>query len=309
MRTVLMSVSLAASLALAACARAPSSPFQSTDTASQDNAGVYDFSWSRDRLWDDGQAEVSLYEARRPQYGKIENYEALFIVVKEDFNPQLHVKADPPFSGKSLLPVLKLNAIHQYWTPNYPYSFLLSLFVRQDSPATLVKLTLGSQEWCGNTFKEVKTWGRRPELIYHTYWDGEADGSRELDLGPGDLLEDQFPLALRSLKFAPGLKFERRILPSLISNRLHDPPEPVMATVSVVGQEEIKTGVGTLAAWRVNVQMGALQQSWWFQSAPPQALLKMESSDGRAWLLKSRTRQRYWQVPTYHPEMQRAPSG
>jgi hypothetical protein len=35
----------------------------------------------------------------------------------------------------------------------------------------------------------------------------------------------------------------------------------------------------------------------------------MESSDGRAWLLKSRTRQRYWQVPTYHPEMQRAPSG
>ncbi len=306
MRTVLMCVTLAASASLAACARAPWSRVQSTDATGQDDSRIYDFTWAHDPLWDDGQAEVSLYDARRPQYGKIEAYEALFIVVKEDFNAQLHVKADPPFSDKNLLPVLKLNAIHQYWTPNYPYNFLLSVFVRQDSPTTLVKLTLGSQEWCGNSFKEVKNWGGRPELIYHTYFDGEADGTRQLDLRPGDLLEDQLPLALRSLKFAPDLKFHRRVLPSLISNNLRNPPAPMMATVSVVGQDEIKTGVGTVAAWRVNVQMGTLQQSWWFQKSLPQALLKMESSDGRFWLLKSRTRQRYWQVPTYHPEMQSA---
>jgi hypothetical protein len=306
MRKVLMWVTLVASASLAACARAPWSRVQSTDATGQDDSRIYDFTWAHDPLWNDGQAEVSLYEARRPQYGKIEAYEALFIVVKEDFNPQLHVKADPPFSDKNLLPVLKLNAVHQYWTANYPYNFLLSVFVRQDSPTTLVKLTLGSQEWCGNSFKEVKTWGGRPELVYHTYFDGEADGTRQLDLRPGDLLEDQLPLALRSLKFTPDLKFHRRVLPSLISNNLHNPLAPMMATVSVVGQEEIKAGGGTVDAWRVNVQMGTLQQSWWFQKSLPQALLKMESSDGRFWLLKSRTRQRYWQVPTYHPEMRSA---
>jgi len=225
----------------------------------------------------------------------------VFIVVKEEFNRELYVKADPPFTGKSLLPVLKLNISHQYWTPNYPYSFLLSVFVRQDSPVTLVKLTLGSQEWCGNSFKEVKAWGNRPELVYHTYWDREADGSRALNLAREDLLEDQFPLALRSIKFASGLKFERRVLPSLISNNLREPLEPVAASVSVAGEDEVRTGSGTRAAWKVNVEMGKLQQSWWFEKSLPNALLKMESSDGRAWLLKSRVREHYWQVPTYHP--------
>lgn len=306
MRTILTWIMLGASAALAACTRASSPGAQSTDATAQDEVRIYDFSWAHDPVWDDGQAEVSLYDARRPQYGKIESYEALFIVVKEDFNAQDHVKANPPFSGKRLLPVLKLNAVHQYWTPNYPYNFLLSVFVRQDSPATLVKLTLGSQEWCGNSFKEVRTRGGRPELIYHTYFDGEADGTRQLDLRPGDLLEDQFPLALRGLRFAPDLKFQRRVLPSLISNNLRDPLVLVTATVNVEGQDEIETGAGTLAGWRVDVGMGKVQQTWWFEKSLPHALLKMESSDGRAWVLKSRTRRRYWQVPTYHPAMERA---
>ena len=267
------------------------------------SADAFDPAWAAASLWDDGQAEVALYQASRQQYGKIESYEAVFIVVKEDFNPRLNVKADPPYEGKKLLPVLKLNAIHSYWTDNYPYHYLLSVFVRRDDPASLVKLTLGSQEWCGNTFKEVSAAGGRAELHFHSYFDGEGDASRPLELRPGDLLEDQLALVLRGLRFAPGLELHRRLLPSLISNNLRAPAEFRPAVIKVEGEERIATPAGSYSAWKVRLAAGDLEQTWWFEKAAPHTLLKMESSDGRAWLLKARTRKRYWQAPTFKPAM------
>ena len=297
-----MKAKLATFLLLASLLAFCSISFTASSTAPSPPPAAFDPSWSRDLLWDDGQAEVSLYEAKRPQYGKIETYEAVFIVVKEDFNPQLLVKADPPFEGRQLLPVLKLNAVHSYWTPNYPYHYLASVFVRRDDPAALVKLTVGSQEWCGNTFKEVKT-SPRPELSFHTYWDSEGDGVRPLDLRSGDLLEEQLPLVLRGLAFAPALEVRRRLLPSLISNKLGQAPQFTDAVITVTGEETVSTPAGRLGAWKVNVKFGEVQQTWWFEKAASHALLKMESSDGRAWLLKARTRKPYWQAPTFHPEM------
>jgi hypothetical protein len=263
---------------------------------------AFDSAWSRDALWDDGQAEVALYEAKRPQYGKSESYEAVFIVVKEDFDRERLVKADPPYEGKRLLPALKLNAVHSYWTPNYPYHLLASVFVRRDDPGALVKLSVGSQEWCGNTFKLVKT-SPRSELTVHSYFDPEGDSTRPLDLRAGDLLEDQLPLALRGLAFAPGLELRRRVLPSLISNKLGREPQFLEATITVAGEESLATPAGRFASWKVSVKFGEVRQTWWFEKAAPHTLLKMESSDGRAWRLKARTRKPYWQAPTYRPEM------
>ena len=62
----------------------------------------------------------SALKARRPQSGKIESYEAVFIVVKEEFNESFLIKADPPFEKTRLFPVIKLNALHRYWTKKYP---------------------------------------------------------------------------------------------------------------------------------------------------------------------------------------------
>ena len=53
----------------------------------------------------------------------------------------------------------------------------------------------------------------------------------------------------------------------------------------------------------MTLKAGELAQTWWFEKAAPHTLLKMESSDGRAWLLKARTRKPYWTEPTYHPRM------
>lgn len=257
---------------------------------------LLDPAWARDSIWDDGQAEVSLYDARRPQYRKIESYQAVFIVVKEDFTRDRHVKADPPYEGKQLDAVLKLNAVHSYWTDNYPYHFLASTFVRRDNPAAVVKMTVGSQEWCGNTFKEITTWGERPMLIGHSYFDREGDASLALDLRSGDLLEDQLPIALRGIPFRAGLTFERRLLPSIISNKTGQPAF-ANARFEVLAREKI----GALAAWKVRVQWPSIEQSWWFEDSPLHPLVKMESSDGRSWMLRSRVRKAYWREPTFRP--------
>lgn len=265
-------------------------------------AAAFDPAWSQVPLWDDGQAEVALYAARRLQYGKLRSFEAVLIVVKEDFNQAFYAKAEPPYKGKRLLPVLKLNFIQSYWTENYPYHFMTSVFVRRDDPTALLKLTSSSQEWCGNTFKEVRTWGRTPELVFLSYWDGEGDGTHALDLGPGDLLEDQLPLALRGLRFAPGLRVRMRLLPSLMSNNLRAPKGFVDAEIRVVGEETLATPRRKTQAWKVEVQAGELAQAYWFAAAAPHELVKMQSSDGRELILKQITRKPYWQVPTYVPD-------
>ncbi|MGH9780068.1 MAG: hypothetical protein ACRD5I_16830, partial [Candidatus Acidiferrales bacterium] len=250
MRVAFVAAVLFASVLLAGPSQAPPAAAQAP--------ADFDSTWSRDALWDDGQAEVALYAAKRPQYGKSESYEAVFIIVKEDFDAKLLVKADPPYEGRQLVPVLKLNAVHSYWTPNYPYHFLASVFVRRDDPGALVKLTVGSQEWCGNTFKLVKT-APRPELTVHSYFDPEGDATRPLDLRPGDLLEDQLPLALRGLAFAPGVEVRRRILSSLISNKLGREPQFLDATITVVGEENLATPAGRFASWKVGVKFGEVQ--------------------------------------------------
>ena len=263
----------------------------------------FNASWSQDPLWDDGQAEVSLYDATRPQYGRVEPYEAVLIVVKEIFNGRLLVKADAPYRDEQVFPVIKLNAIHSYWTERYPYHYLLSVFVHRDNPSSLVKLTLGGQEWCGNTFNEIKVFGSRQELISHSYFDGQGDKTQELNLRGNDFVEDQLPLLLRSLKFKTGLQLSVRILPSLVSNRPQNPPELVPTSITVDGEEEVETALGTRMAWKVSLQTPNLQQAWWFEKIIPHILLKMDSSDGRTWILKDQTRKAYWREPTFYPEM------
>ena len=249
--------------------------------------------WGTNPIWDDGLAEVAVYEAQRPVYGKIRTYESTMIAVKEDLNLAYHAKADPPYEGKRLLPVIKLNIVSEIETENYPYRYLTSIFVERENAYRLVKMTTGSQEWCGNTFKELKSWGDGPKLIYHSYRYGQGDGSYPLDWRPGTMLEDQLPLSLRGLPFAEGYATAVRTVPTQISNKA---PEPriVESTVRVIGHEEITAPAGTFSCWRVDVKTGKREQTYWFEAVYPNILVRLRSEDGRSLVLKERTRRRYW---------------
>jgi len=243
--------------------------------------------WAMNSLWDDGQAEVARYQARRVVYGKERSFESFYITVKEDFSPNYYVKAE--VASKTNIPVLKLNVISTVPTEYYDYRYLTSVFVKRNNPMDLLKLTNGSQEWCGNTFKEVKNWQSNAAFVFHSYFDGEGDGTVNLDLRPGDLLEDQLPLALRSLPFRVGYQLRTRVADSLISNRAKV-PRMAAASISVQADEN----VNGWKTWRVQVKRDQLVQTYWFEQNYPNIMVKFVSSDGRDLILKERTRRRYW---------------
>jgi hypothetical protein len=244
-------------------------------------------SWAMNSLWDDGLAEVARYRATRIVYGKPRSFESVYITVKEDFSPTYFAKADA-ISGANI-PVLKLNVISTIPTEYYEYRYLTSVFVKRNNPMNLLKLTNGSQEWCGNTFKEVRNWEPNSRFVFHSYFDGEGDGTLNLDLRPGDLLEDQLPVALRSLPFRTGYQLQTRVTDSLISNR-GKVPQIVKASISVQGEES----VGEWKVWRVQVKRDQLLQTYWFEQKYPNIMVKFVSGDGRDLILKETTRRRYW---------------
>lgn len=249
--------------------------------------------WGAHPVWDDGLAEVAVYSATRVVYGKPRAYEATLITVKEDFNAAYHAKADPPYEGKTLIPILKLNIVSEIQTAQYPYRYLMSIFVDRTDVTRLVKMTVGSQEWCGNTFKELRTWGSGPELVYHSYWDGEGDGVYALEWDEGTLLEDQLPVSLRALPFEAGLVRRLPILPTQMTNRAPR-PEAAEGRIRVTGAEIVETGGGQVPAWRVAVTFGEQRETYWFQKAHPNIMLGFEASDGRSMRLDRWSRRTYW---------------
>ena len=249
--------------------------------------------WGRHAMWDDGLAEVAVYQSQRVVYGKLRTFETTLITVKEDFNAAYHAKAEPPYKGKSLLAILKLNVVAEIHTEHYPYRYLTSVFVDRNDVGRVIKMTVGSQEWCGNTFKEVRAWGGKHELAYHSYWDGEGDGVYAMDWTADTMLEDQLALSLRALPFAKGHKRQADIIPTQVSNRAVRPvAEP--GRIHVVGRERIESGGESSDAWRVEVSFGETRQTYWFQETHPNIMLRFESSDGRHHQLDHWSRRTYW---------------
>lgn len=266
-------------------------PLHATASTTTESNGSSD--WGLDPVWDDGQAEVATYDAERTVYRQTRRFETVLITVKEDFTKALYVKADWPYEGKDLLTVLKLNIVSEIQTENYPYRYMTSVFIDRERPMRAVKMTMSSQEWCGNTFKEFIGWDGTPRLVFHSYFDTQGDGAYPLDLKPGDLLEDQLPVSLRSLPFKPGLTFTTRLIESQITNRA-SVPKLLDATVTVIGQEAVETRMGTITSWNVEVKAGSLVQHYWFEQAYPNILTRFTASDGRQLVLKDRTRRKYW---------------
>ncbi len=250
-------------------------------------------SWAKNNLWDDGRAEVAVYESELVRYGLPRQFKEQLIVVKEDFVADTLVKADDP-KKKTTIAVLKLNQVQKFDTENYPYSFLTSVFVRESDPREVIKITVGSQEWCGNTFKIYR--GRLGEnsgtLEWHSYFDGEADGSQSIALSTDDYFEDQLPLSLRELPLKEGYAQSIRVWPSLTNNR----GQALQAEdrILTVTEDIVRCRAGSLPSWKVTLQKESLSDIYWFEKAFPHILTKMETHDGRKRLLYGRARWPYW---------------
>jgi len=253
-----------------------------------------DPAWAADPIWDDGKAEISLYSAERMIEGRTRAHDLTMIVVKEAFSDEGHVKADPPYGGRAITTVMKMNLASTIPADNYRYQFLTSIFVRRDDIRSLVKATVGSQEWCGNTFKEILFPDGRARIHAHSYFDGQGEIDQDLALGADGLLDEQLLIALRAAALPQGGSVKVRIADPITSNTA----APVLvrdADLSLAGIEDLETPLGRTRARRYLVERdGGGVATYWIEESAPRSLLKMIGGDGRTMLLTGRERRDYW---------------
>lgn len=249
--------------------------------------------WAMQDLWNDGSAEYAIYEATREIYGKLRQFDYTIITVKETFNEEHWVKTDD-YDREDLFEVMKVNMAATIPTENYPYHYLTSVFTDRQTPLLLMKLTNGSQEYCGNTFKTIVP--EEDYLIYHynSYFDGQGIGNQQLPRT--QVFLDQLGYSLRALEFRPGLEFTLPVYPSIISNVVDVEQEPVRAVITVAEQEPVQVMEEAVPAWPVNVELGnGLNRTYWFGAEYPNILLRMEDNAGNSLLLKRIERNQYWE--------------
>jgi hypothetical protein len=255
--------------------------------------------WQDDPLWNDGQAEVSVFNAQESKYGIRRSFRYLHVVVAEDLRRDLMVKSDVADPPGGLIRVLKNNQQWDIPSGVYSYRQMASVFLDMSELRPL-KVTFTSHELCGNTFYQLlapRGDRRKGTLQFFSYFDGEADQSFPVDL-TGVQVYDGLPVSLRAIPFAEGYTERLDLLGSLASSHGRAPRiRPV--EVRVTGQETIETGLGEILAWTVNVgdrsRSGEIDH-FWFEKDRPHRLLRWDQADGGRYVLENARRMKYWQL-------------
>jgi len=251
-------------------------PAESDTTAVLWKAG-----FGRAPLWNDGNAEVSVYDARDLRYGLPRASRATLIVVAEDLSPGRLVKADHPEAQPRTLRVLKLNHVRSIPTGVYVYNQMLSAFLDADTLHP-VKLSMTSHEWCGNSFVEWRSDTRVLEI--RSYFEPVGDSDMPLDPA-GAIFYDTLPLVLRGLDFEHAHEGRLRVLETVFASA----PVPPRA------EDAILRVVTAPAGYRVTLERGTRKDIFEFETAFPHRLRRWERPDGGLLSLVESKRFAYWQ--------------
>lgn len=281
MRRLALVVTLLVSLAAPAAAQAP------------------DF-WKH---WGDGQAEMNGYRLVQPRYGSPRAGQAVLVYVTEDFSEAARVKADPgQHPASDVFPVLKLNALRQFRTGVYDYSLMTSVFARIAAGFAPAKISFSGQDWCGHVYHQLLPRAGRVSGLYHSYFDGEADGADDLGLPPNGVFEDALPILLRGWAgawLAPGASREVPLLPSVQRARLeHKPLAWTTATITrSAAAAPVAVPAGRIEAWRYTVrEAGGRETTYDVEAAVPYRLVRWSGPGGEVGELLGSDRMPYWQM-------------
>lgn len=246
----------------------------------------------KNSLWDDGKAEVNIYDAEEIRYGIARKSEAVHILVKESHKPDLLVKADD-WREKGLLEVLKFNYVLTVPTGIYSYRQMVSVFFDKGNFHP-IKMTVGSQEWCGNSFKEIVNYKKNGSFInYITYWDQEGSGVKDLGLEEGTPFYDGLPILLRAVKIKKGEKLEFPLFPGQISSKLTS-LKAEKAVLVHLGETEVEIPFGKKPATGFSLTHSKGEDVFWFTKDFPHVLLQWKRHDGTEYRLRKTFRLDYW---------------
>jgi hypothetical protein len=175
---------------LPACQPSSTSSQQGSASPAQPASYIFDAPSPRlDAYWYEGEAEISRYELRQNRYADLHRGEVIAIFVTEDFLLDQQVKNDY-YTNPNSTPILKLNKVSRFTTGLYDYSLMTSVFTPVNTatqPQTL-KVTLASQDWCGQSFSQLNFRDEQYLCRIFSYFEKEGDTTAEL---PYAILEDE----------------------------------------------------------------------------------------------------------------------
>jgi hypothetical protein len=221
--------------------------------------------------------------------------------VTEDFSDKERVKAEWPRPGKGeVYPVLKLNHLREFQTGIYDYRTMTSVFARVEPGFPVRKVSFSSQDWCGQVWHQLLPGPNQLDGVFHSYFEGEADGRDALPLPEGGVFEDALPILLRGWNGAYlGAGESRRVafLPSLLSRRLRHKRlawgEATIARASATSRVEVPAGTFEAVVYTV-AEQGGPKTTYASEASPPYRLLRRASDTGEDAVLLGSTRQAYW---------------
>lgn len=265
------------------------------------SAPAFDFTpfWKH---WGDGQAEISTYRLVTPRYGEKREGQAVLIYVTEDMSDTLRVKADPGKHPPSdVFPALKLNHVRSFQAGIYDYRIMTSTFARVAQGFPVAKVSLTSQEWCGQVYHQLLPRGGMIESVSHSYFDGEGDAATKIPMMAGGVLEDQLWIVLRDLLNDSPSAGSRTVplLPSLWSARSrHVPLAWTKATIVTSASTSVaRTAAGSFTARTRTVKIeDGRTLTFDIEAAGARRIIRWRSSDGESGDLIASKRLPYWKL-------------
>lgn len=266
---------------------------------------VYDAAFWR--TWGDGQAELAAYDLTYPRYREQRRGVAVAIYVTETFSNTARVKSDrgnhPPSDE---FPVMKLNLVRDFQTGVYDYNLMTSVFLAlapvNGRPEGLpAKVSFSSQEWCGHVYSQALFDEKRARFISHSYFDSEADQSKDLSYSAETSSEDALQMWARGMAWPflkPGEQKEVAAVRSLETVRLnHVPAEVEKLQLSVSAEPQtVKVPAGTFETEVRRVVDGSLVRTFYVERAVPHRIVKWETSAGESAEMLKSARMKYWQL-------------
>ena len=156
------------------------SPVKATEVAASTKLADY---------WYQGKAEINSYDLQQARYSDVHPGEAVLVFVSEDFLTDKQVKNDN-YTNKNSTSILKNNFLRKFTTGIYDYSIMTSVFTPVDTkkfPRT-PKVTISSQDWCGQSFMQVNQQKNKYKVELRSYFESEGDKNFTID---GAMLEDE----------------------------------------------------------------------------------------------------------------------
>lgn len=171
---------------------------------------------------------------------------------QETFNRRLKIKTRE-LDRDDLYEVIRVSQLRDHTA--------LQMVFRKEDPLRIHKMTFSKQHLDGNTFIEILS----DRFIYRFIYSSHQEGDGYEKLGKNNLFENQLIYTLRSLKFAEGLEFSCKVLPSIQTGKV---PLAVQTKFNVS-----KTINGN---WLVQLTYPKRWSRYYFSADYPNELLALE---------------------------------